>query len=187
MSKPDPSQLTHLLALLHDESDLVRDSVLGKLAEFGSALEEELRRMPHPLSEPHIRELQEAIHRHSAKVQEFYQERSLGTVLRTVLFQPGDRVLHRRYGYRGLVVDRDLTCEASPEWYNRNQTRPEQQQPWYHVLVHGSDAVTYAAQTSLLPEDSDEPIQHVLVPHFFHSSGEGGYIRNANPWPPTGP
>ena len=33
MSSPDRTQLPHLLALLDDESGVVRDSVLSKLAE----------------------------------------------------------------------------------------------------------------------------------------------------------
>lgn len=53
---------------------------------------------------------------------------------RTV-FEPGQLVRHRRYGYRGVVVDRDEFCEADDEWYSKNQTQPDRDQPWYHVLV----------------------------------------------------
>jgi len=66
------------------------------------------------------------------------------------LYQVGQVVLHRRYGYRGVVVDFDMACRAPEDWYARNNTQPERAQPWYHVLVDGSDAATYAAQSSLV-------------------------------------
>lgn len=183
MSEQARDQLPHLLTLLHDESTFIRDSVLSKLAEYGPTLKADLRMLPHPLSERHICELLEEIESHQAQVQKFYTQSPSGTVLRTALFQPGDRVLHRRYGYRGLIVERDLQCQASNEWYDRNQSQPDRDQPWYHVLVHGSTGVTYAAQTSLLPEDSSETIHHVLVPHFFEANEDGHYVRNTNEWP----
>ena len=53
-------------------------------------------------------------------------------------FQPGHLVRHRRYGYRGVVVALDLECGAGDDWYRSNRTQPDRDQPWYHVLVHGS-------------------------------------------------
>lgn len=183
MPESETHPLTHLLTLLHDESPFVRDSVLLELSEYGPDLEKDLGLLPHPLSDAHIGDLIARIEAHRAKVQAFFSADKAGTVLRAALFRPGDRVLHRRYGYRGLVVDRDLQCQASTEWYERNRTRPDREQPWYHVLVHGSDAVTYAAQTSLLPEDSSEAIRHALVPHFFEARDDGHYVRNDKAWP----
>ncbi len=94
------------------------------------------------------------------------------------LFTPGQLVRHRRYGYRGVVVDFDATCMAEETWYYANQTRPGRNQPWYHVLVDGSQATTYAAETSLMPDDSVEEVRHPLVPTFFTSFGDGHYVRN---------
>ena len=54
------------------------------------------------------------------------------------VFESGQLVRHRRYGYRGVVVDRDEFCQADDEWYSKNQTQPNRDQPWYHVLVDGS-------------------------------------------------
>lgn len=183
MSTPDRSQLPYLLALLDDKSGVVRDSVLGKLAEFGESLEAELQGLPDPPSDLRVRRLVAALDQHRARVQEFYQESSEGTVIRSVLFQPGDLVRHRRYGYLGLVVDRDLSCHADQDWYLRNRSQPDQRQPWYHVLVDGSDAVTYAAQTSLLPDESGAEIRHGLVTYFFERIEDGHYVRNATDWP----
>ncbi len=117
------------------------------------------------------------------RVRDFYREGTEGTVIGGALFQPGDLVRHRRYGYRGLVVERDPNCRARESWYESNRTQPKRDQPWYHVLVHDSDAVTYAAQTSLLPDVSEEEIRHALVPHFFEGLQGGRYIRNDTGWP----
>jgi len=99
------------------------------------------------------------------------------------LFQPGQLVRHRRYGYRGVVVDYDLTCQASDDWYQSNQTQPERKQPWYHVLVDQTDATTYPAQSSLLPDENTQAVTHPLIGHFFSHFANGRYIRNAQPWP----
>ena len=183
MTVPDPAQLPHLLALLDDESRLVRDPVLRKLAEFGPALEDELRRLADPPAEPQLEQLRAWLDQYLARVQGLSQEDAVGAVIGSALFRPGDLVRHRRYGYRGLVVEHDLRCKASQAWYRDNRTQPDRDQPWYHVLVDDSDAVTYAAQTSLLPDESDQEIRHVLVSHFFERGERGGYLRNAKQWP----
>lgn len=98
-------------------------------------------------------------------------------------FAPGDLVRHVRYGYRGVVVAWDDGCRASEAWYQANATQPARDQPWYHVLVHGSDAVTYAAQTSLRRDPEPEPVLHPLVARFFSAYSAGRYVRNTTPWP----
>ena len=98
-------------------------------------------------------------------------------------FRPGQLVRHKRYGYRGVVVEFDLSCQASDEWYSSNQTQPLRDQPWYHVLVHGTPTVTYAAQTSLEEDPDREPVEHPLISAFFSGFTGTGYIRNERPWP----
>jgi heat shock protein HspQ len=98
------------------------------------------------------------------------------------LFEPGQLVRHRRYGYRGVVVQRDETCQADEEWYLNNQTQPERNQPWYHVLVDGTSTCTYAAAENLIAETVALPIEHPLLPHFFSKFKDGVYIRNDKPW-----
>ena len=97
-------------------------------------------------------------------------------------FSPGNLVRHRRYGYRGVVVSRDETCQADETWYQSNVTRPERNQPWYSVLVDGSEQITYAAETSLLPDESDAPVEHPLISNFFDGFIDGSYRRNDRPW-----
>ena len=98
-------------------------------------------------------------------------------------FEPGQPVRHKRYGYRGVVVDFDLKCKASDEWYQSNKTQPKRRQPWYHVLVHGSDSTTYPAEENLRADTSGEPIEHPLIAQFFTEFVDGRYVRNARPWP----
>ena len=98
-------------------------------------------------------------------------------------FRLGQLVKHKRYGYRGVVVDYDPVCKAPDEWYYSNQTQPDRNQPWYHVLVDGSSTNTYAAQTSLEADGSITPVRHPLVDVFFTAFTPEGYVRNDKPWP----
>ena len=100
-------------------------------------------------------------------------------------FRPGQLVRHKRYGYRGVVVDSDPYCKAPDSWYEKNQTQPPRSQPWYHVLVDGSSTATYAAQTSLEAEERAAPIEHPLVAAFFSEFDGNCYVRNDRPWPET--
>ncbi|MCK5213929.1 MAG: heat shock protein HspQ [Candidatus Omnitrophica bacterium] len=99
------------------------------------------------------------------------------------LYSPGEIVRHRRYGYRGLVVDYDLQCEASDAWYLGNQSQPEREQPWYRVLVHESQQVTYSAENNLMTDKAPLTVNHPLVEYFFARTNDGKYVRNNNPWP----
>lgn len=98
-------------------------------------------------------------------------------------FAPGQCVVHRRYGYRGVVVDFDMSCHADEAWYRSNPTQPALDQPWYHVLVHDSTGNTYVAQDNLLPDTTGQEITHPLVAEFFDSYRSGHYTRNEALWP----
>jgi hemimethylated DNA binding protein len=98
-------------------------------------------------------------------------------------FAVGRLVRHRRYGYRGVVVAWDPECRASDSWYEANRTQPERHQPWYSVLVDGSDQVTYAAQSNLVADGSEAPVTHPLLSEFFAGFEDGVYLRNDRPWP----
>ncbi|MEM9915740.1 MAG: heat shock protein HspQ [Planctomycetota bacterium] len=98
-------------------------------------------------------------------------------------FTPGQCVVHRRYGYRGVVVDFDMSCHADEEWYRSNQTQPAIHQPWYHILVHDSSGNTYVAQENLLPDATGREITHPLVAEFFEDYRNGKYERNDAIWP----
>lgn len=97
-------------------------------------------------------------------------------------FAIGELVQHQRYGYRGVIVDFDLSCQADESWYQTNQTQPNRDQPWYMVLVHGTNEVTYAAQSSLDRDPRRTTIAHPLLDHFFENFDGKRYVRNTRPW-----
>ena len=97
-------------------------------------------------------------------------------------FLKGQLVRHRRYGYRGVVVAFDRSCKADAAWYQSNQTQPDRNQPWYHVLVHETGSATYAAETNLQEDSGEEPITHPLIEEFFDGFVGGRYLRNERPW-----
>jgi heat shock protein HspQ len=92
-------------------------------------------------------------------------------------FSPGDVVRHRRYGYRGVIFGGDPVCTASEAWYQSNQSQPDRNQPWYRVLVDGSDHTTYVAQSNLVPDPSPDPVIHPWLDKIFTGRRGGRYIR----------
>jgi heat shock protein HspQ len=93
------------------------------------------------------------------------------------LFSPGQLVHHKLFGYRGVVVDVDATFELSDEWYEEMaRSRPPRDQPWYHVLVHQAEHMTYVAQRNLEEDSSGEPIRHPMLGRFFSEFDNGRYL-----------
>lgn len=99
-------------------------------------------------------------------------------------FAIGQLVSHRRYGYRGVIVARDASCQADDDWYQSNRTQPPRDRPWYHVLVDGATGqATYAAESSLQAAAAPAPITHPLLAQFFDGWNGSGYDRNDRQWP----
>jgi heat shock protein HspQ len=96
-------------------------------------------------------------------------------------FGVGMLVVHRRFGYRGVVVDVDASFQLSEQWYEHvARSRPPRDEPWYHVLVDDADHVTYVAERHLQRDDSGEPIRHPLLPDFFSAFRAGRYVSQQN-------
>ena len=97
-------------------------------------------------------------------------------------FEVGTLVSHKRYGYRGVVAGFDAECRADEAWYQSNATQPPRDQPWYHILVHGSDHTTYVAQSNLEVYKGGEQVANPLTRQFFESFHEGRYhLRQSHP------
>jgi heat shock protein HspQ len=107
----------------------------------------------------------------------------------TPKYEPGEVIEHKRYGYRGVIVEFDSTCQASEDWYQSNQTQPDRNQPWYHILVDGSQQVTYVAQSNLSYDSSGDPVVHGMINLFFseYDQKNNKYTRNNTPWNPGKP
>lgn len=92
-------------------------------------------------------------------------------------FFPGQVVHHTRFGYRGVVVDVDPAFEGSSQWYlQMARSRPPKNRPWYHVLVDGTELVTYVAERHLSVDETGDPVEHPNLGLFFCDFRDGNYI-----------
>ena len=86
-------------------------------------------------------------------------------------FAIGDVVRHRLFDFRGVIFDVDPEFANSEEWYQSipEDLRPSKDQPFYHLLAENAESsyVAYVSQQNLLPDDSDEPIDHPAIPTMF--------------------
>lgn len=91
-------------------------------------------------------------------------------------FSPGQLVHHRKYDYRGVIVDVDPVFSGTEEWYEQMaRSRPPKNAPWYHVLVDGAQHMTYVAERHLEPDESGRQIDHPALGNFFDSFENGRY------------
>ena len=102
----------------------------------------------------------------------------MGDELPRARFNPGQLILHKKFSYRGVIVDVDATYSGTAEWYDQvARSRPPKDAPWYHVLVHDADHMTYVAERNLDSDTSTEPISHPLLGQFFDHFEAGVYSR----------
>ena len=103
----------------------------------------------------------------------------MGTVteIKRSKFSVGDLIHHRRFHYRGVIVDIDPTFQLTEEWYEAvARSRPPKDKPWYHVLVDGATHATYVAERHLQRDESTEPISHPMLARFFSRFENGRYV-----------
>lgn len=91
-------------------------------------------------------------------------------------FTIGQLVHHKKYDYRGVIADVDPEFSGRDEWYDKVATsKPPKDAPWYTVLVHGQEHVTYVAERHLEPDDTGDRIDHPAVNELFESFEDGRY------------
>ncbi len=94
-------------------------------------------------------------------------------------FRVGQLVHHKRFDYRGVIVDVDATFQGTEEWYETMaQSRPPKDQPWYHVLVDRAAHMTYVTEQNLEPDLTGEPIAHPALDQFFNELRDVLYVRD---------
>ena len=94
-------------------------------------------------------------------------------------FRVGQPIHHKRFDYRGVIVDVDPRFLGSEAWYQAvARSRPPKDKPWYHVLVHGSDHQTYVAERHLEPDLTGEPIEHPELALHFDRFEDGLYLSH---------
>ena len=92
----------------------------------------------------------------------------------------GQVLMHRKHTFRGVVFDVDAMFSNTEEWYENipEESRPDKDQPFYHLLAENDDAsyVAYVSQQNLLPEEDAEPVRHPAVAQIFETFRDGRYI-----------
>ena len=92
-------------------------------------------------------------------------------------FQVGELIHHKRFDYRGVVVDVDASFSGTEEWYDTMaRSNPPKDEPWYHVLVHQAEHSTYVAERNLEAAPTGEPVDHPFLDQFFDEMQNGVYI-----------
>ena len=95
-------------------------------------------------------------------------------------FAIGDVVKHRLLDFRGVIFDVDPEFANSDEWYEAipEAIRPSKEQPFYHLLAENAESsyVAYVSQQNLVPDDSEEPIDHPAIGTLFERFSEGRYL-----------
>jgi len=94
-------------------------------------------------------------------------------------FGIGEIVRHRLLDFRGVIFDVDPEFSNSEEWYDSipEAMRPAKDQPFYHLLAENAEQsyVAYVSQQNLVPDDSEEPVDHPGIAAMFESFDEGRY------------
>ncbi len=101
------------------------------------------------------------------------------TKSRAAKFRIGQVVRHRFYPFRCVIFDVDPTFSNTEEWWEAipEEIRPAKDQPFYHLLAENDDTeyVAYVSEQNLLPDASDEPIQHPQIDELFQGLANGCY------------
>jgi heat shock protein HspQ len=111
----------------------------------------------------------------------FERSRSVGQKIDIPLarFAIGDVVRHRIFDFRGVIFDVDPQFANSEEWYDAipEAIRPSKEQPYYHLLAENAETtyVAYVSQQNLVPDESEEPVDHPAVAAMFDGLEGGRY------------
>ena len=83
-------------------------------------------------------------------------------------FNIGDIVLHKKQGYRAVIIDIDPLFQASGRYNPQAIKRGfDERKPWYRLLVDESTQMTYVEEQLLLPDDSTRAIKNPGVDEFL--------------------
>jgi heat shock protein HspQ len=96
--------------------------------------------------------------------------------MRNAAFAIGQIIHVREGGMRGVVVDVDGRFQAPGELPEKvRSSLPNPEQPWYYVLIDGSEERIYVAEESVQPDSDDSPVDHPGIDQFFRRYGDGRY------------
>ncbi|HWH22821.1 MAG TPA: heat shock protein HspQ [Allosphingosinicella sp.] len=94
-------------------------------------------------------------------------------------FSIGEVVRHRLFDFRGVIFDVDPVFANTEEWYQAipEEIRPSKDQPFYHLLAENAESsyVAYVSQQNLVPDESEEPVDHPAISGIFSGYEDGRY------------
>jgi heat shock protein HspQ len=91
----------------------------------------------------------------------------------------GQVVRHRKHPFRGVVFDVDAMFSNTDAWYEAipEDSRPEKDQPFYHLLAENDQSyyVAYVSEQNLVPDYSGQPVEHPDLDDLFGPFEDGQY------------
>ncbi len=84
-------------------------------------------------------------------------------------FNIGDVVLHKKQGYRAVIIDIDPLFQASGRYNPQAEKRAfAHQNPWYRLLVDETNQMTYVEEPLLLadPEAEKNPMKNTRIEEY---------------------
>ncbi|MCP0915002.1 MULTISPECIES: heat shock protein HspQ [Legionella] len=97
-------------------------------------------------------------------------------------FNIGDVVIHKKQGYRAVIIDADPLFQASGQ-YNPQADKREFacKAPWYRLLVDESSLSTYVEEDLLLRDDSKQAVNNPNVSVYLITIKDGYYTSSYKP------
>jgi heat shock protein HspQ len=95
---------------------------------------------------------------------------------RIAKFNIGDLVVHKRQGYRAVVIDVDPLFQASGRYNPQASKRTfAKRNPWYRLLVDSSSQMTYVEECLLAFDASNQSIDNPNIVNYL--TMQGGMYR----------
>ena len=90
-------------------------------------------------------------------------------------FNIGDLVVHKRQGYRAVVIDVDPLFQASGRYNPQAEKRAFcKRHPWYRLLVDESSQMTYVEENLLMFDPNRQSIDNPKIAAYLEQR-QGSY------------
>lgn len=90
---------------------------------------------------------------------------------KTAKFNIGDQVLHKKMGYRAIIIDADPLFQASGHYNPQAHKRAFAiRNPWYRLLIDNSSQITYVEECLLIADPNAEPINNPYLAFYLHKN-----------------
>ncbi len=88
-------------------------------------------------------------------------------------FNIGDIVIHKKQGYKAIVVDVDPIFQSSGRYTQAAGKKFKNKNPWYRLLVDESNQMTYVEECSLKLLNDDYAIDNPKINQFLVEQAQG--------------